>query len=186
MMLDLVTQFLDSLTWGYRRYNYWAGNTWLTGKLPINRDDAIKLVRGGEVIGVWQCFGYDVSEPCILRDILVFEADVSECEGRESLDCVLNWARSNMDVLRPVLSYGPVLYWNGGKSLYIIIYFTNPVPADYVLRDEWVEFSKAIGFDMQETQARHAIRVLGTRHHRTNKIGTLLDTNLKPINTFNN
>ena len=182
MVMNLLTsEFLDSLTWGYRRYNYWAGNTWLTGKLPIDKAGAIKLINRKEIIGVWQCFGPSASEPCLLRDILVFEVDIKECEGRESLDCVTKWALNHARTLRPVLDYNPVVWWNGGKSLYFMVYFDSPVPVNYVLRQEWVEFAKSIGMDLQEAQARHAVRVLGTPHQRTGYYGKLLNTSLKPI-----
>ena len=177
----LASEFLDSLTWGFRRYNYWAGKTWLTGKLPIDKAGAIKLISNREIIGVWQCFGSSIGEPCQYRDIIVFEVDIEECEGRESLDCVVRWGREHMGMLRPVIDYASIIWWNGGKSLYFFIYFDTPVPAFYELREEWVEFARAIGMDMQEAQAKHAVRVIGTPHPRTGYLGKLLDGSLKPV-----
>ena len=180
MINEVTRAFLDALTWGYRRYNYWAGDTWLTSKLPITKENAIKLINNKEIIGIWQCFGDSIEEPCRLRDVLVFEVDIRECEGRESLDCVLKWARERINDLKPLLDQNPVVWWNGGKSLYFMLFFEKPVPADYVLSKPWADFAASIGMDLQEAQAKHAVRVLGTPHQRTGYLGKLLDNRLRP------
>lgn len=171
--VDVINMFINSLTWGYRRYNYWAGNTWLTGKLPIGRDDALRLVRDGEIIGVWQCYSLALDEDCVFRDVVVFEADIDECEDAESrLECVVNWARERRDSLRPILNLMPTIWWNGNKSLYFINYLLEPVVASAELRRPWVKLLDELGMDMAVTEAKHAFRVPGTPHPRTGNVAS--------------
>lgn len=177
---ELAIAFIDSLTWSYRRYVYW-NHGWKTGSMVISRSDAIKLARGDRIFGVWQCYG-SRDEPCLMRDLIAFEIDANECLNREGLECVIRAV--DVKAIKPILAYKPLTYWNGGKSIYFIIPFSEPIPVGYRLRDEWVEFSRVNGFDMQVLKARHAIRVPGTRHPRTGLRGLLLNEDLKPINSL--
>ncbi|MGC8543296.1 MAG: hypothetical protein ACP5NQ_05100 [Vulcanisaeta sp.] len=177
----ITLSFLNNLNWP-RRYNYWSGDSWLTGKSLVDKGDVVKLIRGGEIVGVWQCFG-DYSDPCRLRDLLTFEFDVNECEDNPTLDCVVNWASGNMDILGHILKIpGPLIYYNGGKSLYIFIFLTYPVPSSYVLRGEWRALLDMLRVDNSVLLANHAVRVPGTPHPRTGNRGVALGPDLKPIN----
>ncbi|BDR92677.1 hypothetical protein [Vulcanisaeta souniana] len=181
--IDVAREFLDSLTWGFRRYNYWAGNTWLTGKLPVSKDDALKLIGSGDIIGVWQCYSFNVDEDCVFRDAVVFEVDIYECEDvDDKLECVVEWARSRASELRPILNLMPVIWWNGNKSLYFINYLLEPVVAEARLRKAWERTLDRLGFDMAVTEAKHAFRVPGTPHPKTGSTGKFLSLDFSVIN----
>lgn len=180
MINEVVRRFVRELGWP-RTYNYWAGSTWLTGQIPITAEEAVKLISMGKIIGVWQCYGSSITNPCEYRDVLVFEFDVRECEGNEGIDCIRNWALGHASELMPLLDRNPTIWWNGGKSLYLIYLFNTPVPANYGLRPEWVEYARAIGVDMQVVNAKHAFRLPGTPHQRTGYLGKFLDERLNVV-----
>jgi len=169
---QLVREFLGSLHWGYRMYNYWSGG-WYTGRLPLLMEDALRLIEDGEVIGVWQCYGLSIDDYCQYRDVLVLEADVGGCS---TLDCVLDWLFRNISLIKPILPYASFLWYNGHKSLYFLIYLKPHAPADYGLRPDWVNYLKYLGLDLSEAQVKHAVRVIGTRHPGTNNPGRLIDS----------
>ncbi|WP_054855786.1 hypothetical protein [Vulcanisaeta sp. JCM 16161] len=124
-----------------------------------------------------------MDEDCVFRDVVVFEADIDECEDAESrLECVVNWARERRDSLRPILNLMPTIWWNGNKSLYFINYLLEPVVASAELRRPWVKLLDELGMDMAVTEAKHAFRVPGTPHPRTGNVGKFLSLDFSVIN----
>jgi len=169
---------LDALYGWPRRYTYWGGKSWLTGKLLATREDIEKLTRKREPVGVWQCYaeGEDV---CAKRDVVVFEYDSKDCNN---LACIKerygNVLRKISNSLAP---YSPLTWWNGNKSVYWLV-LIEPAPASYVLRPEWLELVRALGMDTSMTTPKHSFRLPCTPHQTTGKPSVWLDpVTFKPI-----
>jgi len=168
---------LDIFAGWPRRYTYWGGKSWLTGKLLATREDIERLIRRREPVGVWQCYaeGEDV---CAKRDVVVFELDGKDCSN---LACI---RERYGDVLRRVSKflapYNPLAWWNGNKSIYWLVPI-EPAPATYILRPEWVELVRAIGMDVSMHTPKHSFRLPCTPHQSTGKLSVWLDpATLKP------
>lgn len=165
-----------------RQYNYWDGKRgrWhRVGGSYITREEAEGLFRRGVPFGVTKCFG-DMGA-CQQVDVFIIEVD-TPCgdvqEGRDRLRCVAERSRGVVEV---VSRAGPLLYWNGGKSLYIIFPFDYPVPATYVPR-EWVTKLPEMfpGVDANQLSFNTTFRVPLTPHPKFRHRGEFLDENLRP------
>jgi len=169
---------LDVLYGWPRRYTYWGGKSWLTGKLLATREDIERLIRRREPVGVWQCYAAD-GDDCAYRDVVVFEFDAEECN---TLQCILEMYGGVLRRVAKILSqYKPLVWWNGNKSIYWLIAI-EPVDANYVLRPEWIELVKALGMDTSMLTPRHSFRLPCTPHQATGKLSVWLDpVTLKPF-----
>jgi len=179
MMQDAVTNVcLDVLAGWPRRYTYWGGKTWLTGKLFATKEDVERLIRRKEPVGVWQCYVAD-SNDCAYRDVVVFEVDSSGCD---SLECIKERYSHVLRRLSNILAqYRPLTWYNGGKSLYWLIPI-KPVDASYVFRQEWVDLVKSLELDASMLTPKHSFRLPCTPHQTTGRPSVWLDpATLKPI-----
>jgi len=171
---------IDVLYGWPRRYTYWGGKTWLTGKLLATREDVERLIRRREPMGVWQCYA-EGGNDCAYRDVVVFEFDAKGCD---SLQCILEQYGEELRRVAKILSqYKPLTWWNGNKSIYWAVPI-RPVDASYVPRPEWVELVKAAGMDVSMLTPKHSFRLPCTPHQATGRFSTWLDpSTLKPVKT---
>jgi len=174
-----VRSCLDIFAGWPRRYVYWKEKTWLTGPSLAERVDIERLIRERSPVGVWQCYGESVERDCTMRDVVVFELDGGGCD---SLRCLLNmYGPALRRASRLLAPYKPLVWYNGGKSIYYII-LIEPAPADYSLKPEWRGMVKLLGMDSSMITPRHSFRLPCTPHQKTKRYGVWLDpTTLKPI-----
>jgi len=171
---------LDALYGWPRRYTYWGGKSWLTGRLPATREDIERLIRRREPVGVWQCYA-EGGDACAKRDVVVFELDGKGCSD---LACIREQYGNVIKRVAKVLAqYKPLAWWNGGKSIYWLVPI-RPIDTSYVLRHEWVELVKALAMDTSMLIPKHSFRLPCTPHQVTGKHSVWLDpATLKPIKT---
>jgi len=170
---------LDILIGWPRRYTYWRGSTWLTGRALAQRDEVEEQIRQRKPVGVWQCYGTDEVNDCVKRDVVVFELDARECSN---LQCIRERYCSLLaKVAKYLKPYRPLVWWNGNKSIYWAMPI-EPVDANYVLRPEWSELVKALEMDTSMISPRHSFRLPCTPHPKTGKLSVWLDpATYKPI-----
>ena len=79
----------------------------------------------------------------------------------------------------------PLLYWNGGKSLYIIFPFEYPVPVAYAPRS-WVKWllDAFPNIDGNQLSFNTTFRVPLTPHPKFKHRGEFLDFDLKPASLY--
>jgi len=171
---------LDIFAGWPRRYTYWRDGSWRTGRSLANRQDIEEKIRKRGPVGVWQCYGTDEVNDCIKRDVIVFELD-TECN---SLQCIRERYNTTLaKVSRFLKPYGPLVWWNGNKSVYWLIAI-EPVDANYVLRPEWAELVKILEMDTSMLTSRHSFRLPCTPHPKTGRLSVWLDpATYKPIKT---
>jgi len=181
MAVARVGPCIDMLYGWPRRYTYWGGKTWLTGKLLATREDIERVVRRREPVGVWQCYA-EGGNDCAYRDVVVFEFDAKGCDG--ALKCIGERYGETLRKVAKILSqYKPLVWWNGNKSIYWAVPI-KPVEASYVPRPEWVEFVKVMGMDSSMLTPKHSFRLPCTPHQVTGRVSTWLDpSTLKPTKT---
>jgi hypothetical protein len=166
-----------------RQYNYWdwrRGRWHRVGGSYLTREEAEKLFRRAVPFGVTKCFG-DMGE-CQQADIFTIEIDTpcGDIQGnKDRLRCVVEHSRG---VVEWVTHVHPLLYWNGGKSLYIMFPFDYPVPAIYAPR-EWVmrltEMFPSV-VDRNQFSFNTTFRMPLTPHPKFKYRGEFLDEDLKP------
>jgi len=160
-----------------RRYNYWGGTTWLTDKLAVTREEVVELIKRRLPIGIYKCYKEGEND-CALRDVIVFETDVTGCEN---LQCAVEKSGSTVRELLSYLSNHPhVVWYNGHKSIYVVVPI-EPVNARYPIQREWVRLAKDLGLDVTQLVSTSAFRLPCVPHHRTGRAGVYLDANLKPL-----
>jgi len=176
--LDRTVEACLSLYAGWpRRYNYWSGTTWLTSPTEASREGAREMIRRRLPIGLYKCYKAG-DNPCALRDVVVFEADVKGCEN---MQCVIEKARPTVtELLSYLSSYPHVIWYNGNKSVYIAIPI-EPVDAKYAVRREWVQLAKSLGLDVSQLVSTSAFRLPCTPHQHTGRLGVVLDDSLKSL-----
>jgi hypothetical protein len=165
-----------------RQYNYWdkKKERWhrVSGSY-VTREDAEALFRRGIPFGVTKCFG-NMGE-CQNADVFTIEVD-APCgdilASRDRLRCVAEHSR---DVVEVVANMKPLLYWNGGKSLYVIFPLEYPVPATYIPRT-WVTSLLEVfpNVDRSQLSFNTTFRVPLTPHPRFKHRGEFLDEGLRP------
>jgi hypothetical protein len=169
-----------------RQYNYWdrkRGRWHRVGGSYVTRGEAEELFRRAVPFGVTKCFG-EMGE-CQQADVFTIEVDTPCGEvqsDRDRLRCVAEHSRY---VVRFVAGIRPILYWNGGKSLYIIFPFDYPVPATYVPR-EWVMqvADASLYVDRSQLSFNTTFRVPLTPHPKYKHRGEFLDENFRPSDIY--
>ena len=165
-----------------RQYNYWdkkRGRWHRVGGSYVTREEAEVLFRRGVSFGVVKCFG-DMGE-CQQADLFIIEVD-TPCGGvpgsRDRLRCVAEHSRG---VVGWVVHVHPLLYWNGGKSLYVIFSFEYPVPAIYVPRDWVMKLLEVFPvIDRNQLSFNTTFRMPLTPHPKFKHKGEFLDEGLRP------
>jgi hypothetical protein len=169
-----------------RQYNYWdrgKGRWHRVGGSYITREEAETLFRRGVSFGVTKCFG-EMGE-CLHADVFTIEVD-APCgniqSSKDRLKCVVEHSR---DVVEVVAGMRPLLYWNGGKSLYVIFPFEYPVPTIYEPR-RWVKWLAETfsGIDGHQLSFNTTFRVPLTPHPNFKHRGEFLDEDLKPASLY--
>jgi hypothetical protein len=169
-----------------RQYNYWdrkRGRWHRVGGSYITREEAEGLFRRGMPFGVAKCFG-ELGE-CQYADVFTIEVD-APCgdihASRDRLKCVAEYSR---DVVEVVVDMKPILYWNGGKSLYVIFPFEYPVPPTYKPRS-WVMWllDAFPAVDRNQLSFSTTFRVPMTPHPKFKHRGEFLDEDLKPASFY--
>ena len=165
-----------------RRHNYWdkkRGRWHRVSGSYVTREEAEALFMRGVPFGVTKCFG-EMGE-CQQADIFTIEVDApcGDVPGsRDRLRCVAVHSRG---VVEWVAHVHPLLYWNGGKSLYIIFPFEYPVPATYVPRDWVMRLSEVFPvIDRNQLSFNTTFRMPLTPHPKFKHRGEFLDEDLKP------
>jgi len=176
--LDKTVEVCLSLFKGWpRRYNYWSGSTWLTDKATITREEAVEMVKRKLPIGLYKCFKEGEND-CALRDVVVFEIDVKECEN---LHCVVERARPTAaELLSYLSSYPHVIWYNGHKSIYVAVPI-EPADARYPMQREWLQLARDLGLDVTQLVSSSAFRLPCVPHQHTGRPGVFLDNSLKPL-----
>jgi len=175
-------EVLDIFLGWPRQYNYWdrrRGRWHRVGGSYVTRREAEELFRRGTPFGVVKCFG-DMGE-CQLADVFTIELDTPCGEvqsSRDRLKCVVEHSR---DVVEVVEDLKPLLYWNGGKSLYIILPFEYAVPTLYVPRAWVVQLSEMFPslVDKNQFSFNTTFRVPLTPHPKFRHRGEFLDEDFK-------
>jgi hypothetical protein len=179
-------EVLDLFLGWPRQYNYWdrkRGRWHRVGGSYISRKEAEELFRRDTPFGVTKCFG-DMGE-CQQVDMLTIETD-APCgdiqSNRDRFKCVVEHSR---DVVEVVANMKPLLYWNGGKSLYVIFPFDYPVPVTYTPRS-WVMWlmDAFSNVDRNQLSFNTTLRVPLTPHPKFKHKGEFLDENLKPAGLY--
>jgi hypothetical protein len=170
-----------------RQYNYWdrkKGRWHRVGGSYVARREAEELFRRGVPFGVIKCFG-EMGE-CLQADVFTIEID-APCEGiqsgRDRLRCVADHSRDAVEVVEDMR---PIIYWNGGKSLYIIFPFDYPVPAAEYAPRSWVSWMSEVFPSVDRTQLSFntTFRMPLTPHPKFKHRGEFLDESLKPASFY--
>jgi hypothetical protein len=170
-----------------RQYNYWdkkRGRWHRVGGSYVTKKETEELFRRGVPFGVTKCFG-DMGE-CQLADIFTIELDTPCGEvqsNRDRLKCVVEHGR---DVVKIVASMKPLLYWNGGKSLYIIFPFDYAISTTYVPRVWVAQLSEMFPslVDRNQFSFNTTFRVPLTPHPKFKHRGEFLDEGLRSTDFY--
>ncbi len=169
-----------------RQYNYWdkkRGRWHRVGGSYISRKEAEVLFRRSVPFGVTKCFG-DMGD-CQHADVFTIEVDAPCGEVQPSRDRLRCVAEHSRDVVEAVADMKPLLYWNGGKSLYIIFPFDYPVLPTYIPRS-WVKWLIDVfpNIDGNQLSFNTTFRVPLTPHPKFKHRGEFLDEDLRPASFY--
>ena len=177
-----VVEFLESISWA-RRANIWADPkwqpclprvrpncTWLTLQ-SVEKNVMLDLLNTYGSGGVSKAY-FDKEENQWLRDLLVYEFDINQCKDRPTFECVKEHFKPEETGLMGVGK--PTLYYNGGKSIYVIYLLDVPTPID------WVPKVIPPNIDMNQLTPLVPFRVPYTLHPKTKSRGFAIDWDMKP------
>ena len=177
-----VVDFLESISWA-RRANIWADPkwqpclprvkpncSWLTLQ-SVEKSAMMDLLSIYESGGVSKAY-FDREENQWLRDLLVYEFDINQCKDKPTFECVKENFKPEETGLMGLGN--PTLYYNGGKSIYVIYLLDVPTPID------WVPKVTPPNIDMNQLTPLVPFRVPYTLHPKTKSRGFAIDWDMKP------
>jgi len=173
------------LYWGWPRlYNTWSTKygRWDEKPDPIDAEAAARLVELGVPVGFRQCYAENGNN-CAKRDLLIFEYDAKTCPAGD-MACVVERAKAAVwEVYLRLKKVGahPLMWYNGGHSIYIAVRIFPADLAKYAVKKKWIALAAQVGMDAHLLQSPNAFRNPCTPHPETMKNGRWLDELLKPI-----
>lgn len=179
---EYIEKFISAIHYP-RRINIWARKnyepclpaggkdcSWLTPG-EADKDVLRMLIKKYLSAGVSKAY-FDNDEGKWLRDLLVYEFDIYECKENPSFTCVKQHFNLKDSPLYGVGS--PVIYYNGGKSIYLIYFLDTPV------EETWVPKVIPKNIDMSQLSPMSPFRIPFTLHPKTKSRGFTVDWDLKP------
>jgi len=173
------------LYWGWPRlYNTWSAKygRWDEKPDPIERDAAVGLIEARVPAGFRQCYA-EGGNNCAKRDIIIYETDAKDCSAGD-MSCVVERSKAAvLIVLQRLREVGahPVLWYNGGHSIYIAVRVFPVDVGKYVVKRRWIALAARLGMDTHLLQSPNAFRNPCTPHPKSKKLGQWLDEELDPI-----